>query len=275
MSIKDEIRENYGEYRVKSESLEQAQKELLIDAKDLMETKGSAVQNLEKIEAYEPNISTIKDLINWEGFETNLHLYKNMIGRVQQQAQNSTTEQYLSDDSASATKGLIASSLVAGAGIAAPTAAVALASTFGVASTGTAIATLSGAAATNATLALIGGGSMATGSAVLGLFGPVGWVGGGLIAMLALGNAHSKNVKKLKEIQEVNTKLSRALSENRVVRAKIGDLLDRIKFETAKLERIPANNIESKITKSLELVQLLNTPIDKGDEKETEEKSRE
>lgn len=77
-----------------------------------------------------------------------------------------------------------------------PTAAMAIATTFGTASTGTAIASLSGAAATKAALAWLGGGAlaaggggMAAGNAFLALAGPVGWgiagtmiVGGGLFA---------------------------------------------------------------------------------------------
>ena len=54
-----------------------------------------------------------------------------------------------------------------GAGIAivtlGPTVAMGVATTFGVASTGTAISTLTGAAATNAALAWLGGGALATG----------------------------------------------------------------------------------------------------------------
>lgn len=63
-----------------------------------------------------------------------------------------------------------------------PTTAMGIATTFGVASTGTAISTLSGAAATNAALAWLGGGSLAVGGggmvagqAFLALAGPVGW----------------------------------------------------------------------------------------------------
>lgn len=63
-----------------------------------------------------------------------------------------------------------------------PTAAMGIATTFGVASTGTAISSLSGAAATNAALAWLGGGTLATGgggiaggTALLALAGPVGW----------------------------------------------------------------------------------------------------
>lgn len=75
-----------------------------------------------------------------------------------------------------------------GVGVAAfgPTAAMAIATTFGTASTGTAITALSGAAATNAALAWLGGGAlvaggggMAAGEAFLALAGPVGWVIGG------------------------------------------------------------------------------------------------
>lgn len=87
-------------------------------------------------------------------------------------------------DSAAATTG-------AGVGIAVvtlgPTAAMGIATTFGVASTGTAISTLSGAAATNAALAWLGGGAlitggggMAAGNALLTLAGPVGWAIAGI-----------------------------------------------------------------------------------------------
>ena len=95
----------------------------------------------------------------------------------------------------------VSSSATAGAGFAAgaatarvgPTAAMAEATTFGTASTGTAIASLSGAAATNAALAWLGGGAiaaggggMSAGGALLALAGPVGW---GLAGVAALGGA--------------------------------------------------------------------------------------
>ena len=69
-----------------------------------------------------------------------------------------------------------------GAAVAAfgPTAAMAIATTFGTAATGTAISSLSGIAATNAALAWLGGGAlaaggggMAAGSAILALAGPM------------------------------------------------------------------------------------------------------
>ncbi|WP_430226928.1 hypothetical protein [Paraburkholderia tropica] len=94
----------------------------------------------------------------------------------------------------------------------APSAAMAIATTFGTASTGTAIASLSGAAATNAALAWLGGGALAAGGggmsaggALLALAGPVGWtlagaavVGGGLFVWHSNGKvaeeAHAKRI---------------------------------------------------------------------------------
>ena len=79
--------------------------------------------------------------------------------------------------------------VMAGAGVACfgPTAAMAIATTFGTASTGTAIASLSGAAAVNAALAwlgggalTIGGGGMVAGNALLAMAGPIGWGIGGV-----------------------------------------------------------------------------------------------
>ena len=77
----------------------------------------------------------------------------------------------------------------AGVGLAAfgPSVAMAVATTFGTASTGTAISALSGAAAANAALAWLGGGAlaaggggMAAGNTLLALAGPVGWTIGGV-----------------------------------------------------------------------------------------------
>ncbi len=86
-----------------------------------------------------------------------------------------------------------------------PTAAMGIATTFGVASTGTAISALSGAAATNAALAWLGGGALAAGgggmtagSAFLALAGPVGWTIAGVMLASSVGSglyASDKNKK--------------------------------------------------------------------------------
>ncbi|WP_195245682.1 hypothetical protein, partial [Clostridium celatum] len=113
--------------------------------------------------------------------------------------------------------GVAGAGVATGVGVAAfgPSIAMAVATTFGTASTGTAIASLSGAAATNAALAWLGGGAlaaggggMAAGSAFLALAGPIGWaiggsaiVGGGLLA-------NSKNKKIAKEAEEQTKKIN-------------------------------------------------------------------
>lgn len=93
---------------------------------------------------------------------------------------------------------------VAGIGVAAfgPTSAMAIATTFGTASTGTAISTLSGAAATNAALAWLGGGALTAGGGgivagetLLALAGPVGWTIGGVALAGGALIANSKNKK--------------------------------------------------------------------------------
>ena len=98
----------------------------------------------------------------------------------------------------------------AGGAIAAlgPTAAMAFATTFGTASTGTAIASLSGAAATNAALAWLGGGALAAGgggmsagSAFLALAGPIGWT---VAAITIAGGGFFTSYKNKKAAEQAN-----------------------------------------------------------------------
>lgn len=101
-----------------------------------------------------------------------------------------------------------AAGAVAGVGVAAlgPPAALAVATTFGAASTGNAISALSGAAATNAALAWLGGGAVAAGgggvaagNALLALAGPVGWTVAGVSLVGAVAYLRSRNAKHAKE----------------------------------------------------------------------------
>ena len=107
-----------------------------------------------------------------------------------------------------------------------PTAAMGVATTFGVASTGTAISSLTGAAANSAALAWLGGGSVAAGgggvaagNAFLALAGPVGWgiAGVMLTASVSAGVvANRKNEEVAKEAIEEQRKvelLARQLKE--------------------------------------------------------------
>jgi hypothetical protein len=101
-----------------------------------------------------------------------------------------------------------AAGAAAGVGVAAfgPTAALAIATTFGTASTGTAISTLSGAAAANAAMAWLGcgalaagGGGMAGGQAMLALAGPVGWTIGGVALAGSAVYLHTRNARLAEE----------------------------------------------------------------------------
>lgn len=113
---------------------------------------------------------------------------------------------------------------VAGVGVAsgvavaafAPTAAMAIATTFGTASTGTAIAALSGAAATNATLAWIGGGAlvaggggMVAGEALLALAIPGGLLIGGIGIITGGALASSRNRKAAEEAEDKTYKIKK------------------------------------------------------------------
>lgn len=133
---------------------------------------------------------------------------------------NQVVEGIKVESSGAAVKGGVAggASLGAGAAVAAfgPGAAMAVATTFGTASTGTAISALSGAAATNAALAWLGGGAltaggagMAGGKAFLALAGPIGW---GLGALALTGTAfwmRSKNKKLAKKALKHTRKIKK------------------------------------------------------------------
>lgn len=112
-----------------------------------------------------------------------------------------------------------------GAGVAAlmPTAAMAIATTFGTASTGTAIASLSGAAATNAALAWLGGGALVAGgtgitggAAFLALAGPIG-IGIGAAGIIGGGLYASSKNKKI--VQEANRNRKEIETQNAVLNA--------------------------------------------------------
>ena len=110
-----------------------------------------------------------------------------------------------------------------------PTAAMSIATTFGVASTGTPIATLSGAAATKAALAWLGGGAIAAGgagiaggSALLALAGPIGWGLAGVAAIFLHLNLHWQELNgKLEILKPKHQKLLRLLSSTKALNKKV------------------------------------------------------
>ena len=123
-----------------------------------------------------------------------------------------------------------------------PTAAMSIATTFGVASTGTPIATLSGAAATKAALAWLGGGTlaaggggMAGGSAFLALAGPVGWSIAG-VAILSSGLMWLITKSNKKRLERVFKDISdRDEKKYKLAIVELNERIKRIIDETAKL----------------------------------------
>jgi len=117
-----------------------------------------------------------------------------------------------------------------------PTAAMGIATTFGVASTGTAISALSGAAANSAALAwlgggalAVGGGGMSAGSAFLALAGPVGW---GIAGVMLAGAAHSglcarnKNKKIANDLLDEKENLEKIIRKFIYMKSEVKALLE-------------------------------------------------
>lgn len=133
-----------------------------------------------------------------------------------------------------------------GAGIAitalGPAAAMGIATTFGIASTGTAISTLSGVAATNAALAWLGGGAlaaggggMAAGNAFLALAGPFGWAIAG-VTLVGSGLLLWKGKSDQNRLEEIFTLISkRDVKSYELAIVEINERINRIKDESQKL----------------------------------------
>ena len=134
-----------------------------------------------------------------------------------------------------------AAGIGAGVAVAAlgPTAAMGIATTFGVASTGTAISALSDAAATNAALAwlgggalAVGGGGMAAGNAFLALAGPIGWAIAG-VAIVGSGLMFWKSSSDKKKIENIFTLISeRDVRSYKLAVVELNERITRIDNET-------------------------------------------
>ena len=159
--------------------------------------------------------------------------FKITLGKIEIEAENFKTKQQeikkavVEAEVAGGGAGAGATLSVLGVAVATmgPTAAMGIATTFGVASTGTAISALSGAAATNAALAWLGGGALAAGgggitagSAFLALAGPVGWtiasvmlassVGSGLYASYKNKETANKFIAERENLEEAIRKFN-------------------------------------------------------------------
>ena len=126
-----------------------------------------------------------------------------------------------------------------------PTAAMAFATTFGSAATGTAISTLSGAAATNAALAwlgggalAVGGGGMAAGSAILAMAGPIGLAIGTVSVGFAGFKAAKKNGEIAKNANNMTKQIKQKIGKLDSSINSISNLENKISVETSTLHRL-------------------------------------
>lgn len=141
--------------------------------------------------------------------------------------------------------GVFAGGAVAAAG---PTVAMAVATTFGVASTGTPIAALSGAVATKAALAWLGGGAisaggggMVAGQAFLALAGPVGLSIAGVLAVGGGVFATFKNKSAAKKANNARTEIRSKISELKPKLEKLLQLERKTKELKSALDVTPFN----------------------------------
>lgn len=171
------------------------------------------------IEEYKNKIINIEqkpeELLNKEKqVELNINIYENNIKNAQA---------YINKEKKSRGENILAgvsgAGIVAGAGLLlyGESTAIAIATTFGAASTGAAISVLSSAAATNVALAWLGGGTLAlggggvlAGKALLTLTGPVGWA----ILAGSLFSASALAYKKNKEFADACVECVKALKES-------------------------------------------------------------
>lgn len=135
-----------------------------------------------------------------------------------QNLQEAARKQYNKDVKTAGSTAVAGAAAGVGFAALAPSAAMAIATSVGTASTGAAISTLSGAAATNAALAWLGGGALTAGGAGIAggstlvsiLSGPAGWVIGG--AALT-GSALALNGKNKKAASELYSQTSKVKAE--------------------------------------------------------------
>ena len=191
----------------------------------LSQRRRAASEVIDRVEAYVNKLANSP-----KEFDKTVEQYRFESGRFESQVEQLEVEaaQATTVGSATGTAGA-----VAGVGVAAlgPSAAVAVATTFGTASTGTAISALSGAAAANAALAWLGGGSlaaggggMAAGNALLALAGPVGWTVAGVALAGSAAYLHSKNRKQAEEATEQRVEVEAEIRSLRAANAEIEGL---------------------------------------------------
>ena len=198
----------------------------------LFEVRKSAVLAIERIEDYVNALANSPKEFSKEIAEVKLSI-KEFNEAVRIEIENSSNN---IKGAGAAVAGTATGGAIAALG---PTAAMAVATTFGTASTGTAIASLSGAAATKAALAWLGGGALAAGgggmsagSAFLAMAGPIGW---SIAAVTIAGGGIFASYKNKKAAEEANDVAKKIAVDINKLRPKLNSLIH-LYDETVKLK---------------------------------------
>lgn len=230
---------------------------------NLYEARKSSAQAILRVEKYINSLANTPKEFQKDVAETvlNIQEFREAV-RIEKESSSDNIK-----GASAATGGTAVGGAIAALG---PTAAMAIATTFGTASTGVAISALSGAAATNAALAWLGGGAlaaggggMAAGNALLALAGPIGWgiaglalVGGGAFASHKNKKAAEEADRLCKEVAEKNSllkvmveKLRRLLTSTKELKAGLG---------LAEFNLFPNDYLEFSDDQKLRLASLIN-----------------
>jgi hypothetical protein len=219
----------------------------LIHESEILFNKRIELKNLiSEVEKYINTIANTPKELNAEVKEIKITLqnYQEILDVVEEEVKKAEIK----------SKAGVAAGVAAGVGVAAfaPTAAMGIAMTFGVASTGTAVSALSGAAATNAALAWLGGGAltvggagMSGGSALLALAGPIGWAIGGASILGAGLLMNGKNKEIAAEANKKDTEVKAQTKIQMGLTKEIKNLWVAVDEDNANIQGRLANATES------------------------------
>ena len=225
---------------------------VISEATDLYNIRKDSVKRIKKMERYVTKLKNCPQYILSEA-EKAVKDTEEMNRAIIEEASRKKLDE---DKSEQSNKGKIIGGVGASAGAATavlgPSAAMAIATTFGTAGTGVAIGSLSGVAATNAALAWLGGGTLAAGGAgiaggstVLALLGPIGW---GLAGVTVIGGtllSANANKKRIAELKVLHQTFEENIAILRASRNKLEVLINYTSKLRLKIDISPFNNVES------------------------------
>lgn len=196
-------------------SYEIKQKQANLAVQNLYKTRKKALKTIESVEDFIKKQLDIKieDIKIFADAKASIRLFTESVQSESKMSVDDLSNKYLGATVA----GTVTGTAIATMG---PSALIAIATTFGTASTGAAISTLSGAAATSAALAWLGGGALAVGgagvsggAATLSLLGPVGWTIAGIAVLGGVATMAKKNKEIAEKAQKTTLKINRTIKK--------------------------------------------------------------